>query len=366
MRLSKITIAIVIFAVFGAGMLAQDPRGKILGLVTDTSGAVIPGASVTAIHREMNTRTPTVTNQAGNYELPFLLPGTYQLVVEAKGFKRYTREPIGVRVGDSITLNVTLEVGAATESINITAEAPLLESSTASLGLVYDRNQLKSLPTGGGNAMYLIQLTPGVFSIEAPGHHWLPGATGSIGNVSMGGIRSRSSEFTLDGIPNMTQQSPAFAPPLDMVQELRVDIVTYDASLGHSAGGAINMSLKSGTNTLHGGVRWDVGPRPWQANSFFTNKQIYDPTSGPVTESKIRALSPSRKFNRYSGTLGGPVYLPGIYDGRNRTFWIYGYQGYSQRMPTSGYYTVPTPAEAGGNLSALLRLAARSTRSTIP
>jgi len=334
---------------------AQDSRGRILGFVGDASGAAIPGASITAIHLEMNTRTPTKSNDAGNYELPYLLPGVYRIEVEAKGFKRYTREPIEVRVGDVITLNIPMEVGAVTESINVTAEAPLLETSSANMGTVFDRKQLEDLPIAGGNVMYLNRLSPGAVATTVPNHNWLPSATDSMSGVALGGAKGGMNEYTLDGIPNMTGSNNSFAPPADMVQELRVDVVTYDASIGHAAGGNINMSLKAGANSLHGTAQWDVAPNNLQATDFFTNKRLYDLSTGPVTEQKRKSIVPPRKVHRYSATLGGPLSIPGVYKGENRTFWMYGFQGFNRRNPNNTFLTLPTMAERRGDFSQLLQ-----------
>ncbi|MFB3827427.1 MAG: carboxypeptidase regulatory-like domain-containing protein [Bryobacteraceae bacterium] len=335
---------------------AQDARGRILGRVTDASSAVIPGAEVVATHTEMNTRVTARSNEAGNYDLPYLLPGPYRIDVEAQGFKHYTRQPIEVRVGDAITIDVAMELGNITEHVEVTAEAPLLESASASISSMVDHRQLSDLPIGGGDVMFLSQLAAGVTTAQAPGHNWLPSAVDVMSNLNVAGTPNGSSEFTLDGISNMTRSSVSFAPPPDMVQEFRVQMATFDASLGHAAGGTVNMSLRAGTNELHATADWGNAPNPWQANSFFTNKQIYDLSTGPVTEEKKKRLAPPRMVNRYSATAGGPVYLPKIYDGRNRTFWTYGFQGFNRRNPNNDYFTVPTSAERSGDFSALLAL----------
>ena len=177
-----------------------------------------------------------------------------------------------------------------------------------------------------------------------------------MSNVTVNGVANGNTDFSLDGIANMTKARVSFAPPGDMVQEFRVETVNYDASMGHAAGGSVNMSLKAGTNALHGTAEWLVAPNPWQANDFFTNKQLYDISTGPVTPEKIARLVAPRKVNRYSATVGGPVYLPRIYDGRNRTFWTYAFQGFNRRNPNTDYYTLPTAAERDGDFSALLQI----------
>ena len=138
------SLTLILFA--ATGLIAQDPRGKLLGLITDASGAVIPSAKITATQKDMNTHVSSVSNAGGNYELPYLVPGPYQITVTANGFKRYTRGPLEVRVGDSITVDVQLEVGAVTDSVEVKAEAPLLETSSANIGQVMDRHDLTNLP----------------------------------------------------------------------------------------------------------------------------------------------------------------------------------------------------------------------------
>ena len=335
---------------------AQESRGKILGRVLDATGAAVPGAGITGINEEMNTRTVATSNGAGNYELPFLLPGTYRIEVVAKGFKQLTRRPIEVQVGDVITVDAALEIGQLSEKVEVVGEAPLLESATATMSTTIDHRQLADLPMGGGDVMFLTQLAAGITSGQAPGHNWLPSATDVMSNVTVNGVANGNTDFSLDGIANMTKARVSFAPPGDMVQEFRVETVNYDASMGHAAGGSVNMSLKAGTNALHGTLEWLVAPNPWQANDFFTNKQLYDTSTGPVTPEKIARLVAPRKVNRYSATVGAPVYLPKIYDGRNRTFWTYGFQGFNRRNPNTAYYSLPTEAQRNGDFSALLQI----------
>ena len=337
-------------------LFAQSGRGRIVGRVLDSTAAVVPGADVVATQVAMNVHVTAKANSEGNYDLQYLLPGVYRIDVQAPGFKQYTRHPIEIRVGDTVTLDITLDLGNVTERVDVVAEASLLEASTASMAKVVEHKQLSDLPIGGGDVMFLTQLAAGITTAQAPGHNWLPSASDVMSNVNVAGTANGSNEFTLDGISNMTRGWISFTPPADMVQEFRIQTISYDASLGHAAGGTISMSLKTGTNDLHGTAQWDVAPNPWQANDFFTNKQIYDLSTGPVTPEKIKSLSPPRKVNRYSATIGGPVFLPHLYNGHSRTFWTYGFQGFNRRNPNNNYYTVPTVAEQRGDFSALLAI----------
>jgi len=349
----------VIWLSAGQSGWGQDARGKILGLITDGTGAAVPGAEVVAFHLEMNTSTPARSNSTGNYELPFLLPGPYRVEVTATGFKKYTQEPIEVRVGEAATVDVRLELGAVTETVKVTAEAPLLDESSPALGQTVERHQLENLPIAGDDVMYLMQLGAGIVTAQAPNHNWLPSAVDIMSNITAGGTRSGSNEFTLDGIPNMTGTQVSFAPPSDIVQEFRVEVAKYDASYGHGMGAHVNMSIKAGTNQLRGTANWLIAPNPWQANSFFGNKALYDLSTGPVTPEKKAQMAPPRKVNRYSFTASGPLALPRWYNGRNRTFWTFGFQGFNRRNPTSQYMTVPTEEERRGDFSKLLAIGSR-------
>ncbi len=340
-----------------ATLVAQNPYGRITGRVTDSAGALVPGVTVRVIHESTNVATATASNAEGNYEALNLNPGRYRLVAELSGFKRYERGPIEVRVGDVLNVLVEMEIGTLTESVTVTAEAPLLESTSSSVGQVIDHRRLLDLPLAGGNPLYLAQMAPGVISTNPPTHGWLPHAVDSVSNIATNGTRTRSSEFTLDGIPNMTQSGiTSFAPPPEMVQEFRVQTSTFDATVGRFTGAYINMVIKSGSNSPHGNLFFSHVSRPLMTKDFFTNRQIYDTRTGPVTPEKIAAAWPFVRTNRYRANASGPVYLPKIYNGRNRTFWTYGVDVLDRIRPERSSFTVPTAEQRNGDFSSLLAL----------
>ena len=340
-----------------AAAFAQNPYGRITGRVIDSAQALIPGTSVRVVNIETNVATKTATNAEGNFEILNLNPGQYKIIAEIQGFKRTERGPVEVRVGDVLNIDIAMEIGAVSESVTVTSEAPLLESASANIGQVVDNRRINDLPLAGGNPMYLTQLTPGILPTNPPTHGWLPHAVDSVSNVASAGTRTRSSEFTLDGIPNMSQDGQlSFAPPPEMVQEFRVQTATYDSSVGHFSGSSVNMVLKSGTNQLHGTLYFGHVSRPLMTRPFFTNKSIYDTRTGPVTEEKIDRLWPSTRTNRYRATASGPVYIPKLYNGKDKTFWTFGYDKLERIRPESGYFTVPTAAQRNGDFSELLRV----------
>jgi len=256
---------------------AQNSYGRFTGRVTDQQGATILGAKVKIKQAETNAAAATATNQEGVYDFLNQLPGSYVLSVEFEGFKKHTRSGLALRVGDIVELNIKLELGAVTDSVSVTAESPILETGSASLGQVVDNRMISEMPLAGRGVNYLMQLSPGAVSTNAPMHGWLPQARGSVSDFAVAGTRTRSSEFTLDGIPNMGGDGAiAFQPPPEMIQEFRVQTAAYDASLGRFAGASVNMVLKSGSNAYHGTLWGSHLSRPLMTHPFFINSNLYN------------------------------------------------------------------------------------------
>jgi len=350
-----IAIAAVLF--LGAALLAQNPYGRITGRVTDSSGAVVPGTAIRAVNVETNVATAAVSNGEGNYELTNLNPGLYRVETHLSGFKQYSRGPIEVHVGDVLDIPIQMEVGQLTEKVTVTAEAPMLESTTASLGQLVDNRSIIELPLAGGNPMYLTQLSGGVFSATSPGHGWLPQAVGPTSNAIVAGTANGSSEFLIDGMTNMGRGGQiAFSPPPEMVQEFKVETAPFDASVGHFTGASINLVMKSGANAFHGNLFFSHCSRPLMTKTFFVNRSIYDLNFGPVTQEKIDKNWPPVRTNRYRATFSGPVEIPKVYDGRNKTFWTFGFDWLDRARPEPSSWTVPTAKEKQGDFSELLAI----------
>ena len=338
---------------------AQNPYGRITGTVTDSASAVVAGAAVRVIHIGTNVVTHTATNESGNYEAANLNPGAYRLEVELPGFKLFRREPIEVRVMDVLDIPVQLEIGSVTESIVVTAEAPVLESTNANVGQVIDNRRIQDLPLPGGNPMYLLQLTPGVISTTPPTHGWLPHAVDTVSNMASTGTRTRASEFTLDGVPNMSQGgSVSFAPPPEMVQEFRVQTAPFDASIGHFTGAHVNMVLKIRHQRRCTAASSIPGCSPPPTISSPTSSSTTRNT-GPITQREDRrrlaarqdqprphlavpARSTSPRSTTAATAPSGPTASTGsaAFGRSGRTF------------------TVPTAAERSGDFSALLAIGA--------
>lgn len=338
---------------FSFALAAQDPRGRILGRITDASGAVVPGAAITATNLESGSAVTARANEQGNYLLLHLLPGVWKVTVELQGFKKFERTSVEVRVGDAITLDISLEPGALSESITVTAETPLLEASEATVGQLVDRRRLHDLPLAGGNPLYLLQLTPGIIATNASSHGWFPHALDSISNVAAVGTRTRANQFALDGNPVMTQNGQAsYSPPPEMVQEMKIQTAPFDASLGGFSGANFNIVTKSGTNEIRGDLWFSHYSTPLTTRNFFVNRFIFDPKTGPITEEKKKSQWPSVITNRYRATGSAPIV-------RNKTFIVYGFDKLYRKRPVTGTNTVPTAEQREGDFSGLLKLGTR-------
>jgi hypothetical protein len=268
------------------------------------------GALVTVTNAATNISTSTTTNDSGDYTVLYLIPGQYSVAVEAKGFKRLVQQGVGVRVNDQLKLDVTLEVGAVQESVSVTSNAPLLDAISASSGQVIDDRRISELPLSDGNPFVLSRLVPGVaytgdLKFSRPFDN--AGTSAIVADGAPG-----ANAFALDGSPNMASGGRiAFVPPSDAVQEFKVVTASFDAQQGNTAGANVNVTIKTGTNTLHGTLYEFIRNDKLSANDFFLNR------AGKPRD--------ALRYNRYGGSVGGPVWFPKLYDGRNRTFFFFAY-----------------------------------------
>ncbi len=338
---------LLLVATFAAGALAQDPRGAITGTVTDVSRAFIPGVTVRATNVETGVVASAVSNAAGSYHIPFLLPGMYRVTAELTGFKRFSRDKVEVRVSESVELPIQMEVGAVTETVEVVATTPLLDTTGAALGQVIDQRRISELPQRGANPMELALLTPGVINGTnlRLRKAMAPEATSEIAAEGAG---KYNNEFQIDGITNMSADRGrgysriAFAPPIAAVREFKMQTTAFDASVGRTMGAVVNVSTASGTNDWHGELHYVLRHSALDAPNFFNNKA--------GTRQGIY------QDHRYGGSIGAPLVLPGLYNGKNRTFWFYVYDDNKFGVPNQNVRTVPTAAERQGDFSALLAI----------
>ena len=336
---------------------AQEPRGTITGQATDATRAVAPGVAVKATNIDTGVSARAVTNNEGHYEIPFLIPGPYRMEAALDGFKTWVQPRIEVRMEDVVRVDILLETGSVTETLNVTAEAPLVESTSGNVGQVMESEQIGDMPLRSGSLAWAYSMAPGVVMNDRPFDG--PWNIDQASNVSVGGSRGYGADYNVDGVSNNAYGGrTAFVPPPDMVQELRVNVAGYDASLGRATGASVNVSLKSGTNKLHGSANVSGSGGPLMTRNFFTNRFLFDPTTGPVTPEKIAANTPAVRWMRYSGAVGGPLVIPRVYNGRNRTFWMFGYQTHNRVRPQATLNSVPAKAHREGDFSNLLAVGA--------
>ncbi len=343
-RIRCAVVALILTLAAGVPCRAQEARGTILGRLTDSSGAVVAGVTIQVTNEATKVSVPLTSNQQGNYQALYLLPSSYTVTASAPGFKSFVRSGIELRVDDRLEVNIVMEVGAVTESVTVSGETPLLETANASLGDVVDSRRVADLPFANGNPFNLMQLAAGVNFVGDPqwDNSYEPAWTVYY---AMGGARGNRSEVSLDGVSNTATTAQgavvtAYVPPADVVGEFKVQTAIFDASVGQSEGGAINVSLKSGGNKFHGTAHWVKMAPQWNANQFFANR------SG-VPRGEF-------DYNRWGASGTGPIYIPKLYNGRNRTFYTYGYEGIHQSRPRGSTLTVPTAAQREGDFSALL------------
>jgi hypothetical protein len=333
---------------FAANASAQEFRATVKGQVVDTSDAALPGATVTVQNQDTNEVATATTNADGAYTVPFLRPGLYTLTVDMSGFQKSVRKDMRLEVGQVATVKVELGVGL-TETVNVSSEAPLLETSKADRGQVIDSHRIAELPLQSRSPMALAVLVAGV-NYNAQAIYLRPFDNGALADWSMNGGQNRNNEFLLDGAPNNANQGGnniAYVPPADAVQEFKVSTNSYDAQYGRTAGGVVNMSLKSGTNVLHGVGYEFYRRKALDANSFLLNAQNRDKTD--------------HYLDQYGLSIDGPVVLPG-YNGRNKTFFMFSGERYREGTPAPLFSTVPTDAMKRGDFSGLVDAQGRLIR----
>ncbi|MGH9352059.1 MAG: carboxypeptidase regulatory-like domain-containing protein, partial [Terriglobia bacterium] len=322
--------------------VAQEFRATITGRVTDPSGAVIPGAVVAARNIATGVSTSTTTNASGNYVISYLISGGYALSVQRQGFQRLVRQGIKLEAGDSVTLNLVLTLGTVTQSVTVTNAAPLINTATATSGQTISAVDISQLPLEYGNPIMLTILAPGTTYNDTDGRLKGGQLWGQLDPSIVNGAISGSNEWTVNGAPQEVNDNGAegYNPPGDAVQEVKVVSTHFDAQYGHTAGAVTNAVLKSGTNELHGNVHEFNQNTAFAANNFFSNK-----AGAPISPIHL---------NRYGLTVGGPVYIPKVYDGKDKTFFFFAFERQTDTAPEPRTDTVPTAAERNGDFSALL------------
>ena len=312
MRIVAGLVLLASTSLLSSSLHAQELRGKITGRVMDPNGAAVAGATVKVTDVARSTTTTFTTNADGLFDALYLLPGTYQVVVEASGFKKSLQDKVQVEINQTRHLDISLDVGTPQETVTITAEAAQLNVSDANLGQTIDRKRVDELPSIHGDPYTLMGLSPGV-TYTGSSRLDRPFEPTHIAGFAMNGVRGIRSDLLIDGAPstataNANEVIASYVPPTDITQEFKVQTTTYDAQFGNTEGGVTSIAIKSGTNQLHGTAYYWIEPGGWAANDFFGNSRGQ---ARPFTFS-----------NRPGVSVSGPVIIPKLYNGKNKTFFL--------------------------------------------
>ncbi|MEK7407134.1 MAG: TonB-dependent receptor [Acidobacteriota bacterium] len=342
--MAKTGMAFLVLVACAAPMAAQLDRGTITGMITDPSSAVIPAAEITATNMDTGVSSRAVTNEVGLYTLSNIPIGRYEIKIAAAGFKAHTRSGITLTVAQTLRLDVRLETGTVQESVTVTAEASLLKLDTSQVSTTIQSRAITDLPLSfaGGRAIenFAYALTPAV-----EGNNW---------TSYIAGAPAFSKEVMIDGMSATAQiqgHVGESSPTMEAVQEFSVQTSGMSAEYGRTSGGVFNFALKSGTNDFHGSAFYYLRNEIFNANSWMSNWRL---SQSPNDPRYVRARD--RQFLG-GGSAGGPIRIPKIYDGRNRTFLFGAFEHYTQeRLQLSQDYvsTVPIPEFLDGNFSKLL------------
>src|SRR5262245_25605670 len=331
MRIRVGLIGVVLALVAGAvPAAAQQFTGGVRGAVRDANG-VIPGVSVTLTNQATNISREVTTNDVGQYNFPAVPPGTYSLKANVSGYKTFESKDLVVGTQQFITLDVMLEVGAIEESVTVTGQSPLIDTSTASTGGVLDRQALESLPAPGRNAFLIGVTVPTVMPNGDPQFNRQQDQS-NASLISIGGGGIRANNYMVDGVPITELRGRAVAnPTMEALEDIKVQVHTYDAEMGRTGGGVFNVTARSGTDAYHGGALIQVRPEWGMANNFFNAR-----AGIPIQQGLF--------YNAYAGSVGGPIV-------KRKTFFWVASEGYRDKSGWNGQLILPTDRERSGDFS---------------
>ena len=325
---ARVFLAALLAVTFATSGLAQSTGGRIIGRVTDPSGAVVPDATVTLTNDATQVNNRTQSSKSGDYSFPTVAVGTYTIEFEAAGFKKLTRKQVALDLNQTLTVNGTLELGSNTETVEVTSEAPLIDTSSTQLGATVDSLMATQLPLNTRDTYQLLQLQPGVMS-NVGGSNSIAYGSDQPGVVSVNGGRGRSNNFNVNGgdANDLFANLPTVQPSPDSISEFRVLTNTFDAEYGRNSGAVINVVTKSGTNEFHG-----------NAFEFFRNSVLN-------AQGYFNVTKPQFQQNQFGGTFGGPIK-------KDRAFFFLSYEGrrIKQGIPSAQFY-VPDQNQRNGNFS---------------
>src|ERR1700730_16207589 len=333
MKVHHFVLAVCLFFFVSASLFYGQGGGNatILGTVTDSSGAVVGNAQVDVTNVATGVVSHTSTSANGDFTSPYLTPGIYSVTVQAQGFQRAVADNITLAVAQQARVNVVMKPGQVSETVQVEASSVSLDTDSAAVAQLVSQKQVEQLPLNGRNFLNLLFIGAGAVQTTGEQGQMRQGEGNAI---SINGGRPTSNNYTLDGLVNTdtSLNTPAVILSQDAIQEFKVQSETYSAEYGFSAN-QINIVSKSGTNQLHGTV------------FEFLRNDAFD------ARSTFQTTIPELRQNQFGFVLGGPVYVPKLYNGRNKTFFLVNYEGWRIRNGTNGFYNVPDPAQLSGDFS---------------
>jgi hypothetical protein len=335
-----------------AGLCAQEFRATISGHVLDSSGAAVPNAKIQVTSVATNEVTTVNSDSSGSYTVPLLRPGMYKLAATAQGFKQYVKDNIELLAAKIAGIDITLEVGAVTDTVEVTADALMLETQTASRGGIVTTQQVAEMPLNARNPFMLGAMMSGV-TFNGAAIWQRPFDNGAIAEWSVNGSRNSSTEYFLDGASNNGQMGGnniAYVPVVDAVQEFQVMQNLYNAEYGHTGGGILNVALKSGTNSFHGAA-WEYMRRTGLDANTFQNNAV-----ATNLDSNGKAIRPTHYLDQYGFQVEGPMRLPGLLrkDGPVKLFYLGTFENYREGTPNPLIVSWPEQEMRNGDFSKLV------------
>jgi hypothetical protein len=337
---------------------AQEFRASLMGRVLDAGGLAVANAKVRATNTATGEIRDVISDAQGNYLLPLLNPATYSVRAEAPGFKTAVQEGLVLNVNQAATLDLKLELGSMNTQVTVTAETAVLEDVNGDRGAVVDEESVKEYPLNTRNPFMLAMLAPGV-NFDGELTYQRPFDNGAIANWSINGSQQRN-EFALDGAPNNSQaggNNIAFVPPVDSVQEFKIQSNAFSAQFGRSGGGIVNVILKSGGNRLHGAAYEFARRSGWDANSFQNNSRCITVDAHGECHG---APKDGHWLDQYGVQFDGPVYVPKLYNGKSKTFFLMNYERYREGTPQPLILSMPEPEMRRGDFTKLADAAGRA------
>ncbi len=338
---SLVTVFLLSFSLVSA----QEFRATLQGTVFDPNKAVVPGAQIALMNVETFVGRKTVSDNEGHYVFQFVTPGTYSVTTQAAGFKTETRDGIKLSVNDNVRLDIALSLGATSEKIVVEANAVAVAAESSTLGTLVRREIIDSLPIKGHGSLTMFVLAAGIENVSLGdkfSDDVRPIDQANNQRYSANGSPVGTGDTAVDGVPNMIDVNRGYyingyVPPVDSVGEFKLQMGTLPAEFGKSSGSIMSVVIKSGTNSPHGTLYENLRNSKMDANLFFNN----------IAGQKL----PTYQVNMFGFSLGGPVYFPKLYNGKNRTFFFVNYEGLRQSQAQSGRYNVPTPKMRTGDFS---------------